>query len=72
MKDRYVTCDCGVLHNLKDITLFYPSPNLFGWRCMISCDRQPVCRHEVIARGLTKRGAYRKAVKAWGGLELKV
>lgn len=72
MKNKYITCTCGVLHNIKDITLFYPSPNLLGWNCLISCDRQPMCRHEARGSALTKRGAYRKAVKAWGGIEIKV
>lgn len=56
-------CRCG---KTKPIVLVDRVPILSAhrWCCMIMC-ADFICGNEVTAFGFTKRGAYKKAIKAW-------
>lgn len=56
-------CRCGAT---KLVVVTDKVPILFipRWRCMIAC-ADFICGNEVTECGFTKRGAYKKAVKAW-------
>ena len=56
-------CRCGTTKPVVSMDKL-PTLSLHRWRCMIICSHF-LCENEVIAFGFTKRGTYKKAIKAW-------